>query len=271
MEILAVELPAEMLGDKQPDKTPTGELRLGRSEIGDISGDDYFKSWLIDENGNEYYGGINDKIVSAKITYPDKVTDIHGFEPCNLVEHNYSSSYHGDGHDAVFLPLATEVCGYTLMPQCSMSSDYYTGAMIEIIALELPFEVLGEPVPHSYYPGYGAFFIAGAHLKLTDDYGNEVTPVLTNFFGAQEFPDGVNDLLIQINITYPDGTFETMRLDPVNKLEDFNYDEIEFNYLIANFDNMFDNDHNWLRDENGNAVYQEDFRSIMRKAREEAE
>ena len=262
VEILAVDLPPEMLGEEQPGQTPVGEIRLGRSELGDTNKDGFLTDWLIDENGDEYCC-INNKIVSVKITYPDKVTDIHGFNPCNLIEHNYSSGYHGDGHNILFLPLETEVCGYTLQPECSIKSDYYTGAIIEIIALELPLEALGEPVPNCYFPGVNPSFISGAKLKLTDDYGNEVTPVLTDFFEAQEFPDGVNDLLIQINITYPDGTFETMRIDPINKLEGFNYDEIEFNYYIANFENMFDNDHNWLRDENGNAVYQEDFRSII--------
>lgn len=265
VEILAVELPAEMLADEKPDKTPVGDLRLGRSETGDVCSGGYFTSWLIDENGNEYIGGINDKIVSAKITYPDKVTDIHGFDPCNLIENSYSARYSGSGHEALFLPLETEVCGYSLLPHCSMSVDYFTEAMIEIIALELPLEALGEPVPNCYFPGRGSDFIGGATLKLTDDYGNETVPVLTNFFETVEFPDGVNDLLIQINITYPDGRLETMRLDPVNKLEGFNYDEIEFNYYIVNFENMFDNDHNWLRDENGNAVYQEGFKSFLSK------
>lgn len=265
VEILTVELPSEMLGEEKPDQTPIGDLRVGRSEIGDIGKDSYFTTWLIDENGDEYVC-INNKIVNVKITYPDKTTGIHSFGPCNLIEHNYSSSFFGNGHDALFIPKETEVCGYSLLPQCSMHTDFYTGAMIEIIALELPSEALGEPVPNCSFPGLNSF-ISGARLKLTDDYGNEITPVLTNFTETREFPDGVNNLLIRINISYPDGTVETMRLDPVNKLEGFNYDEIEFNYYIANFTNMFDHDHHWLRDENGVAVYQ-DLEAILNQNKE---
>lgn len=268
VEIIAAELPADMLGEEEPGRTPTGGLRLGRSEIGDISRDDYFSYWLIDENGDEYYGGINNKIVSVKITYPDNVTEIYGVEPRNLIEHNYSSGFSGSGYDVIFLPKTTEVCGCTLEPHCSIKTDYFTGALIEVVALQLPSEALGEPVPHCYFPSSSSDFISGATYKLTDDYGNKVTPVLANAFGQQEFPDGVNDLLIQVNITYPDGAFETVRIDPINKLEGFNYDEIEFNYYIASFENMFEHDRYWLRDENGDAVYQ-DLKAIMNRNKEE--
>lgn len=56
------------------------------------------------------------------------------------------------------------------------------------------------------------------------------------------------------------------------RIEDFNYDEIEFNYYIASFENMFEHDHKWLRDEDGNAVYQGlDLKSIIMQQNKEAE
>lgn len=253
VEILTVELPSEMLGKEKNGMTPTGELKLGRSDIGDISKEGYSDLWLIDEKGNEY-SHINNKLVSTKITLPDKGNRVHTINPCNYNPDNHNSyNFSGGGYEYLFLAQETEVCGHTLETYCDFEYDRDIGAAVEFIAAELPAEALGEPVPDCYFNSSVGWLISGAELKFFDEDGNRITPVLTNSLHTRTFPNGVNDLLIDIKITYSDDSVETMRLEPINKLEGFNYDEIELKYSVAKYENMLDNDV-WPFDENGNPI-----------------
>lgn len=261
VEILAVELPSEMLGEEKYGMTPTGELKLGRSDIGDISKEGYSDIWLIDENGNEYRE-INNKLVSVKITLPDKSNRVHDFYTCNYnPDHLDNYSFSGGGYEYLFLTQETEVCGHTLGTYCAFQYDRDADATVEFIAAELPSEALGEPVPDCYFNSPVGWLISGAELKFFDEEGNRITPVLTD--SRHTFPNGVNDLLIDIKITYSDGSVENMRLEPINKLEGFNYDEIELKYISAKYENMLDTDL-WAFDENGEPISYADIQSKLK-------
>lgn len=249
VEILTVELPSEMLGEEKNGMTPTGELKLGRSDIGDISNEGYSGIWLIDEKGNEYCK-INNKLVNVKITLPNKCNHTGTFNPCNYNPDNHDSfHFSGGGYEYLFLTGETEVCGHTLKTYCDFEYDREVGATVEFIAVRLPSEALGEAVPDCYYH----WIISHTKLKFFDEDGNRITPVFTDWLHNRTFPNGVNDLLIDIKITYSDDRVETMRLEPINKLEGFNYDEIEIKYSVAKYENMLDNDV-WALDENGEPI-----------------
>jgi len=259
VEIMVIDYPPELVGSEMlTGKEPVGELRAGRSEIGDVSRENYSGSvWLIDENGDEFHM-LDNKLVEIKITYPDKVTGIYAFESNNRTDSHSSYGYMGNGYYTILRAYETDVCGFPVTPSCASSYDYDADAFVEILAMELPAEALGEPVSGGYFPSVlSGSPISGARLKFFDEEGNRIAPVITNISESQTFPDGVNDLLLEIKITYSDGNVEIMRVDPLNKLENFDYNKIEFKYTSVKFENMFENDHHWLKDENGNAVYQD--------------
>lgn len=228
IEILAIEFPEELLEEEVSGLTPVGELKLDRS-----GGDPV----LIDEKGNTFGNSVNNRLVQTKITYPNGSTTLSTLNVANQIQASFSFDYWGENDLYIFVPRRTVINGIETVPCCNIYYDSDVGATFEFVSLDMPSEIVGEAIPEGDLESMIGMPVFEARLKLFDENGQRTDPVITDYLGV-EYPKGVNDIIIEATVTFDDGTVEKYRFDPANKLADYDYSAIEFDYSVVHYDNI---------------------------------